>query len=67
MKHLIGKHTHPGELVIEPFGGSGSGSACRAAAELGRHWVYCETNAGAFDLGSVNIANTIAGLKTLAG
>jgi len=35
MKHLIGKHTHEREVVLEPFGGSGSAS--RAAIELNRH------------------------------
>lgn len=41
MKHLVGKHTYEGELVVEPFGGTGP--ACQAAEQMSRHWVYCET------------------------
>jgi DNA modification methylase len=54
MKHLIGKHTYEGELVIEPFGGTGS--ACQAVVELNRHWVYCETIKEHFEIASAHIA-----------
>jgi site-specific DNA-methyltransferase (adenine-specific) len=53
MRHFIGKHTHEGELVIEPFGGSGPAS--RAAIEMNRHWLYCETAKDNFDMGIVRI------------
>ncbi len=42
MATLISKHTYPNELVVEPFGGTGSAS--RGAIRLGRQWLYCETN-----------------------
>lgn len=53
-RFLIGKHTYEGELVVEPFGGSGPISA--AAIQLNRHWVYCEVNGDNFALGSLRIA-----------
>ncbi len=46
MAFLVRKHTFEGELVVEPFGGSGS--AVIAASRLGRRWVYCESNATTF-------------------
>ena len=65
MKQFIGKHTHAGEVVFEPFGGSGAAS--RAALELKRHWVYCETNNDAFDAGAARIAATAESQAKAAG
>ena len=53
MKFLIRKHTYEGELVVEPFGGTGSASV--AAIDLNRRWVYCESNRSNFELGSTRI------------
>ncbi len=50
---LVRKHTHPGELVFEPFGCSGSGVI--AAGQLGRRWVYCESNDENFRWGSQRV------------
>jgi DNA modification methylase len=41
MRHFIAKHTYEGELVVEPFGGTGPAS--QAAAAMNRHFLYCET------------------------
>ena len=57
MKFLIRKHTYEGELVVEPFGGTGSASI--AAIDLNRRWVYCESNRSNFELGSTRIGKHI--------
>lgn len=54
MRHLIGKHTYEGELVVEPFGGTGP--ACQAALQMNRHWLYCETTQENMDLATARIA-----------
>lgn len=53
MTDLISKHTHSGDLVFEPFGGTGA--ATRAAIELGRRWIYCESNKNNFSHASTMI------------
>lgn len=52
-RRLIGKHTTPGGLVFEPFGCSGE--MCLAAIELGRHFIYCESNADNYAWGNTRI------------
>ena len=42
LKDLIGQSTQPGEVVADPFMGSGSAGA--AALELGRRFVGCDIN-----------------------
>jgi DNA modification methylase len=64
-RRLILKHTYPSELVIEPFGGTGPVSS--AAAELGRCFVYCETNGNNFRFGSARVAKAVAGSQRDAG
>jgi site-specific DNA-methyltransferase (adenine-specific) len=44
MRYLIGKSTTPGELVLDPF--AGSGTVCQAAKELGRRYLGVELVAG---------------------
>ena len=34
--------SEPGDLVLDPF--MGSGTSARAAASLGRNWIGCELN-----------------------
>ena len=65
MEKLICKHSHPGEMVIEPFGGSGPVS--RAAIRLGRRWLYCESNLANHALGSRLIAEQLEAAATAAG
>ena len=57
MRFLITKHTYEGELVVEPFGGTGAAS--RAAAALNRHWVYSESNPENFSSGNNRIATAM--------
>jgi len=47
IKPFVEVHTQPGDLVIDPFGGSGS--TAKAAQELGRRWDTCDTNPVAVD------------------
>lgn len=47
---LVGKHSDPGDLVFEPFGGTGAVSL--AAATMGRRWLYSETNPQNFQVGA---------------
>jgi site-specific DNA-methyltransferase (adenine-specific) len=42
MQALIALTTKPGQIVLDPF--AGSGSTAVAARNLGRHFVACETN-----------------------
>ena len=53
LEFLVRKHTHPHDLVVEPFGCSGSGVI--AAANLSRKWLYCETNDENFEWGSQKV------------
>jgi DNA modification methylase len=57
LEHPIRKHSLPGDLVVELFGCSGSG--CRAAINLDRRWVYCESNANNFRFGQHKIADAL--------
>jgi DNA methylase len=40
LRYLIGKSTAPGELVLDPF--AGSGTTCRAAKDLGHRYLGVE-------------------------
>ena len=46
---LIRRHSAPGELVVEPFGCSGS--ACLAARRYRRRWIYIESCRENFEWG----------------
>lgn len=65
MRHLIGKHTYEGELVVEPFGGTGP--ACQAALQMNRHWLYCETTQENLDLATTRIAAAAQAQQMTAG
>lgn len=41
-EHFIRLHTKPGDLVVDPFCGSGSSGV--AAKRLGRRWIGCDTD-----------------------
>lgn len=55
-RHFIGKHTFGGELCFEPFGCTGS--LCVAAGAMGRNWVYAESHAANFALGSSRLGSS---------
>ena len=57
-RFLIEKHTYPGDLVVDPFGCSGV--SCIEAANLGRNWVYIESNEANFAWGSQCVAEAIS-------
>jgi site-specific DNA-methyltransferase (adenine-specific) len=61
---LIRKHTHPGDLVVEPFGCSGTG--CIAAAGLNRNWLYIESNESNYRWGRSRIEESLA-LQGISG
>jgi hypothetical protein len=65
MEFLVRKHSFPGELVVEPFGCSGSGAI--AAATLGRRWVYVESNRGNFVWGSRRVLQAAANRSSAPG
>lgn len=56
-ERLIRKHTYEGQVVFEPFGGSGSASL--AAINLGRRWVYCETNKRNFNWAAKRLSGAV--------
>lgn len=53
-RYLVRKHSYSGDLIVDAFGCSGS--FCIAAAELGRRWIYCESNRENFVFGNQKIA-----------
>jgi DNA modification methylase len=61
---LIGKHSYPRELVFDSFGCTGS--LCVAAIRKSRHWVYAESNAINYRLGSGRIARELAVNQSMA-
>lgn len=65
MERLINKHSYPGEAILEPFGGTGPVS--RAAIRLGRRWLYTESNARNFELGSQLIQTELTASSMAAG
>lgn len=57
LEFLVRMHTYKGDLVVEPFGCSGSG--CIAAARLGRRWCYVESNEQNFRWGSQRVMQEV--------
>lgn len=65
MEFLIQQHSHPGNLVVEAFGCSGSG--CIAAARHNRRWIYIESNKANFIWGNQRILNAVKTLTSSVG
>lgn len=61
---LVAKHSHPGELVLDLCGCTGSMTL--AAIDGGREWMYVESNAENFRLGTGRIAERLAGGRAKA-
>lgn len=55
-RFLVGKHSYPGELVLDFCGCTGA--MALAASEMGRRWVYVESNAANFRLGASRMSQT---------
>jgi len=62
---LIRHHSYPGDLVVTPFGCSGSGAL--SAHELGRQWVYVESNKQNFSYGSQRLLKAVEESTMRAG
>ena len=60
MRPCILAGSRPGDLVLDPFGGSGTTAA--VAQELARDWVICEPNTTYVDIAHDRIGNTHPGL-----
>lgn len=65
MEFLIKQHTFAGEMVCDLFGCSGS--ACIAAAQLNRPFIYIESNKRNYDWGKGRIQNAISEMSSKAG
>ena len=65
MEFLVKHHSFPGDLIVEPFGCSGSGVI--AAAQLNRRWVYIESNEDNYKWGSQRVFKEISELSVQAG
>ena len=61
-KFLVNKFTDAGQNVFEPFGCSGAFS--RAAALLGRHFIYSESNEENYRWGSANKSGSVCFRQT---
>lgn len=64
MERLVAKHTFPGDVVVEPFGGAAPG--CVAAARLNRKWLYVESNRRNYELGNTHLAQELTKLTSPA-
>jgi DNA modification methylase len=53
-RRLVEHFSNPGELVVVPFGGSGS--ECQAAVQLGRRFLAAEINAGYVEIARQRLA-----------
>ena len=65
MEFLIKQHSFASDLIVEPFGCSGSGLI--SAARLNRNWLYIESNQDNYNWASQRIKETVAELSTQAG
>lgn len=59
-RFLVGKHSYPGEVVVDLC--ACTGSMALAAADMGRPWLYVESNAENFRIGQARLNAT--GRKT---
>ena len=65
LEFLVMHHSFPGDLVVEPFGCSGSGVI--EAAKLNRRWVYIESNKENYNWGSQRVFKKVAKMSVQAG
>lgn len=65
MEFLVQHHSFPGDLVVEPYGCSGSGAI--ASAKLNRRWVYVESNEENYLWGSQRVMKAVSEGSVKAG
>jgi DNA modification methylase len=65
MDFLIKHHSYGGDLIVEPFGCSGSG--CIGASKLNRQWVYIESNQNNYLWGSERVYKAISEMQLEVG
>lgn len=65
MEFLVKHHSYGGDLIVEPFGCSGSG--CIAAAQLNRQWVYIESNEKNYTWGSERVYKVVTEMSLEVG
>lgn len=56
--NLISRYTLPGEIVMDPF--VGSGTTCQAACMLGRNWIGVDVDPTYCELARANLAKIVA-------
>ncbi len=59
-EHLVRKHSRTGDLIVDACGCTGSMSL--AAMNMGRRWVYIESNRANFELGAGQLAAACAAI-----
>lgn len=62
-EHFIRLHTKPGDLVVDPFCGSGASGV--AAKKLGRSWIGCDTDIRWVEMSERRLAATTPPLEGL--
>ena len=65
LEFLVRHHSFYGDLVVEPFGCSGSGVI--SASKLNRRWVYIESNRENYEWGSQRVFKEISEISAQVG
>jgi site-specific DNA-methyltransferase (adenine-specific) len=53
---MIRASSNPGDVVLDPF--VGSGTTCKVARSLGRHWIGIDTNPDYISISEKRIAHS---------
>ena len=59
-KDHIASWSNPGDIVCDPF--SGSGTTCKAAKELERHWLGIEVNPAYVEISNARLSQDVLAL-----
>ena len=57
LERMIRASSNPGDVVLDPF--VGSGTTCKVARSLGRHWIGIDTNPDYISISEKRIAHSI--------
>ena len=63
LARIISASSHPGDLVLDPF--VGSGTTCRVAQVLNRRWIGIEINPGYVELSNQRIRAEFEGMDSI--